>query len=158
MNQLWNPMNLAGPDLNVEAQTLSLLRTTAQDSHASRYARVCAIDDSSAPDHLSLLRRESSGRLQGSRVLLPGSILRYGVCKTDRARIVARYRSQPVSLSQPPRAIAAAVSHWLSLQADCAQHAGQPVSAKHVFVSINSLDWPFMADTKCRGSSKRIEF
>ena len=39
---MWKLVFTSGLDLNVEAQTLSLLRISAEGSHASRHARICA--------------------------------------------------------------------------------------------------------------------
>jgi len=111
--------NRSGLDLNVEAQTRSLLRTSAQGSHASRHARVCAGHGPSAAFDVSPVRGCASRRAQGAGILLPRSVLRDGLCPVDRARVVARYRSQ---LARP---IGAPVPHWLSLQDYCAQHPGQ---------------------------------
>src|SRR5437868_5276593 len=84
----------SGLDLNAEEQTRSLLRTPAEGSHASRHARVCAGHDSSAAVDVSPLRGRASRRAQSAGVLLSRSVPRDGVCAADRARVVARYRSQ----------------------------------------------------------------
>ena len=118
MNQLRKPAILSGLDLNVVAQTLSFLRIPAKGSHASRHARVCAGHGPCATHHVSPLRSGPPGRSQGARVLVLGSVLRHGLRPVDGTRVVARYRSQPA------RAVGAAVSHGISLQVDCAQHAG----------------------------------
>src|ERR1035438_1954766 len=96
---------VSGVDLNVEAQTLGLLRTSAEGSHASRHARVCASYGPLAAFHVSPLRGCASRRSQSAGILLPRSVLRDGLCAVDRARVLARYRSQlalPIGATVPP--------------------------------------------------------
>ncbi|MBX9906257.1 MAG: DUF4372 domain-containing protein [Burkholderiales bacterium] len=69
---------LSGLDLNIEVRNLSLLRTSAEGSHASRHARVCAADGPFAALHIPPLRGRALRRSQGAGVLLPRSVLRDG--------------------------------------------------------------------------------
>src|SRR4029077_8863936 len=103
----WKLVFTSGLDLNVEAQTLSLLRISAEGSHASRHARICAGHGPFAAFHIPPLRGSASRRSQSAGVLLPRPVLCDGLCAADCTRVVAGHRSQ---LARP---VGAAVPHGL---------------------------------------------
>ena len=82
----------SGLDLNVERQTCGLMRCHAKDRHAPRQACIFAAHGVLAAEYISPPRECPSWGAQGQGLLLPGSVLRHGLCPVDLSGVPARHR------------------------------------------------------------------